>query len=254
MCGRYTIFGRRALTQEEMRDAELSDRRPPRAVERELRWTVEFMGVGIDMVPNFDASPTQMLPIYREVPDLDALAPARWGLVPFWWRGKASELHHTFNARAETVDTSKAYRDPFRRRRCLVPMNSFYEWQETPFGKVRHLVRVAGAEVFGCAGIWDEWTQPDGTQLRSFSIVTCPANELMTVVHYRRGKEPRMPVILAGADLSHWSDPDAGSEPAALKALLKPFPSEAMIACPVRSRADQHADLLEPIGPPVRPA
>lgn len=119
---------------------------------------------------------------------------------------------------------------------------------------MRHLVRVAGAEVFGCAGIWDEWTQPDGTQLRSFSIVTCPANELMTVVHYRRGKEPRMPVILAGADLSHWSDPDAGSEPAALKALLKPFPSEAMIACPVRSRADQHADLLEPIGPPVRPA
>jgi len=233
-----------------------SDRPIPRDVAYDLEFTFRVHGMGINMAANFDASPTQMLPIYREeFPG--ALAPARWGLIPFWFKGKPGDLKATHNATAERIDTAPSYREAFKQRRCLVPMNGFYEWQEQPDGsKIRHYVKLADRRMFTCAGIWDEWQAPDGTKVRSFAIVTCPANELMAKVYHRKSKEPRMPVILDSDGEVEWLDRDIYDDldqKTRWKAVLKPFPADAMVAYPVKSRAAKPEDLIVPIGPVVKP-
>jgi putative SOS response-associated peptidase YedK len=174
----------------------------------------------------YNAAPTQSLPTVlrdRESGErrLEAL---RWGLIPYWAKD-AKIAYSTVNAKAETVATAPAFRDAFKRRRCLVPADGFYEWQKGE-GKTKQPYRFAMADgtPFAFAGLWERWKEPaSGETVRSFTIITTTPNALCAPVHNR------MPVILGAGDYQAW----LGEVPAsgdALRALLRPFPAERMAA------------------------
>ncbi len=137
------------------------------------------------------------------------------------------------------------YRGPLQSQRCLVPASGFYEWQRTVDGKVPHWIYLPDEPLFAFAGLWDSWTSPSGDEVRSYTIVTCEANEFMAPIHNR------MPVILTREAEEDWLGPDR-VEPERLLPLLRPYPDDRMAAYPV-SRAvnnprNDSPDLLGPVG------
>lgn len=167
------------------------------------------------------------------------LDPARWGLIPHWTR-EAVPASKLFNARAETLAERPAFRDPFQRRRCLIPAEDFFERDDHP---PRRLHRIAPRQggLLALAGLWDNWRGPDGTWQRSATIITTEARDPVAALH------PRMPVPLAPEDWPLW----LGEIPApaeALADLLRPRPRPELAA-----RAEtgpQHPLDLSPSSPP----
>lgn len=200
-----------------------------------------------NIAANWNAAPTQDLPVVRT----DAAARERsldimrWGLVPFWAKD-AKIGYSTFNAKAEGIEGKPAFREAFRRRRCLVPFDSFYEWKKV--GKARQPYAIARADryLMALAGLWDLWRSPEGETLRSFTIITTAANALLAPLH------ERMPVILDPADWPLWlGEREAG--PDELKALLRPCPPEILTLWPVSPRVgnvrNNDPALIEPVAP-----
>ncbi|MCB1282704.1 MAG: SOS response-associated peptidase, partial [Salinibacterium sp.] len=124
----------------------------------------------------------------------------RWGLIPFFAKD-ASIGQKMINARAETVAEKPSFRAAFKRRRCLVLADGFYEWKAMPDGKQPfHIARPKG-QPFVFAGLYEIWKHGGGEPVRSCTIITTPANATLRALH------DRMPVILEGADLDLWLDP-----------------------------------------------
>ncbi len=147
---------------------------------------------------------------------------ARWGLVPFFTKDiQDIKGLSTINARSETITKAPTWREPFKKRRCLVPVSSFYEWpKEGKPPKQPYAFELSSGATFAFAGLWDAWKDREGHWLQSFAIVTTDANELMSRVH------PRMPVILHPRDYDRWLDREE-TERLPLD-LLRPFESEEM--------------------------
>ncbi|MEA2755441.1 MAG: hypothetical protein QOJ54_1730 [Aliidongia sp.] len=201
-----------------------------------------------NFAPNWNAAPTQSLPIVRVDPGdgRRSLDLARWGMIPPWWDKPAKEFRmSTINAMSETVAEKPLYKSAFKSRRCLVPFDSFYEWKVLgPKEKQPYAIALADKRPMAMAGLWANWKSPDGEQVRSFTIMTTEPNELMATIH------TRMPVILAEAAWPGW----LGEVPAAedeLKALLVPLPAAQMVAWPVSRDVgnvrNNRPDLVEPI-------
>jgi putative SOS response-associated peptidase YedK len=211
MCGRYAIYG---------------------PVSRANRDAIEFLGEEIGFRPTFNAAPTQNLPVFRVSSEGgQQLALLRWGLVPSWAKDPAVGAR-MINARSETVAEKPAFRAAFRRRRCLVPMSGFYEWQKTGARKVPHFVRLLNTDMFAAAGLYEYWPGKDGAApIESYTILTTSPNELMRAVH------DRMPVILHERDYEAWLDPK-NEKLEALSGLLTPFPAEEMRAYPISTRVN----------------
>jgi len=194
MCGRYALHGQ-------------AGRRDPEAL--------SFGGAQIDFPPRYNLSPMQAVPVYG----LNAQGEGRlrlmqWGLIPGWAKDPAIAAKLN-NARAETVAEKPAFRDAFRRRRCLVPMNGFYEWQREGARKTPHYFSLHDGGLFAVAGIYDTWRDAGGEARCTFAVLTTAPNALMAPIH------DRMPVILDGPEgeaewLAHEADPDA------LTALMRP--------------------------------
>jgi len=148
----------------------------------------------------------------------------RWGLVPFWAKDPKTGFK-MINARAETVADKPAFRDALSRRRCLVLADGFYEWQPRPGGgrKQPFWITRADGEPFAFAGLWATWHAPDDRVLRSCTIITTSANDVLAPIH------DRMPVMLATADdEAEWLD--AGTPAPVLSDLLVPMASGAVAA------------------------
>src|SRR5215813_7890315 len=129
--------------------------------------------------PSWNVAPTDALPVVRY--DVKAgersLDILRWGLVPFW----AKDLKVGFsniNAKSEGIETRPAFREAYQRRRCLVPVNSFYEWKKTGTGKQPYAIALADGRLMALAGLWENWRSPAGEWVRSFAIITTTPNEL----------------------------------------------------------------------------
>ena len=166
----------------------------------------------------------------------------RWGLVPHWAKDPAIG-NRMINARAETVAEKPSFRDPFHRRRCLVPADGFYEWRKTPDGaKQPYHIRLSDDAPFAIAGLWDSWCAPDGESLETCSLITTEANRTLAPIHHR------MPVILPRDAYHSWLD--GQSTPDALGALLRPYPPDDLAACAVSRRVNtaghDDAACLEP--------
>lgn len=157
-----------------------------------------------------------------------------WGLIPSWVGSEEEALairNRTANARSETVFTRPAFREPIRRRRCLIPASGFYEWRHEGRRKTPYFLALAQEPLFALAGVYDCWQHPaTGQVLATYSILTTEANDLLREIH---NTKLRMPVILDPDDEARWLDPAAS--PSALAALLRPYPADAMTARPVRS-------------------
>jgi putative SOS response-associated peptidase YedK len=168
-----------------------------------------------DPGPRYNVAPTDETLVVVQREERRAITAYRWGLVPHWSTDlKAGS--RMFNARAETLTTSPAFRDAFRRRRCLVPVESFYEWKRE--GTVRQPYRVVREDgrPLALAGLWAGWKDPSTEQVRrTFTIVTTTPNEAMADLH------DRMPVHLPDHAWDRWLQP-APAEPDELLAMLQP--------------------------------
>jgi putative SOS response-associated peptidase YedK len=192
--------------------------------------------------PRYNIAPTQDVPIVRLARGIDRreLILVRWGLVPYW-ADDPKIGNRLINARAESIEAMRAFREAYRRRRCLVPADGFFEWRKVGKRRQPLLFRPRDCAPFAFAGLWERWQQPGGGVLRSCTIVTCAANALVATVH------DRMPVILAAADHGGWLNPEIDG-----RALLRPCPADWLEAIPVSERVNSPAhDDPECLAPPV---
>jgi putative SOS response-associated peptidase YedK len=180
-----------------------------------------------DYSPRYNISPSQSVLAIRQdaAQPVRLLSKLRWGLVPFWAKDLAIG-YKMINARSETVLEKPAYRDSFKKRRCLIPADGFYEWKKVGKEKQPYNFGMTDDSIFAFAGIWDTWKSPDGTPVESCSILTTTPNALVADVH------DRMPVILDRDDYEQWLDPGV-KEPSTLTELLKPFAANRMRSYPV---------------------
>ena len=200
-----------------------------------------------EFAASWNVAPTDPLPVVRYNPkagqrSLDML---RWDLMPYWSKDIKVGFAN-INAKAEAIENKPAFRNAFERRRCLVPVDNFYEWRKTATGKQPYALALADRGIMALAGLWENWRSPAGEWVRSFAIITTEPNELCAALHNR------MPAILAPEAWPEW----LGEEPAdelQLKSLLAPYPSEAMICWPVSARVgnvrNNNSSLIEPVAP-----
>jgi putative SOS response-associated peptidase YedK len=195
--------------------------------------------------PRFNVCPTTTIDAIVAEDGKRELIRARWGLVPGWWKKPLKELKlATFNARAETVEEKPMFRSAFKRKRCLIPVSGYYEWQDTPGGKQPwYFTARDGSPALSIAGLWDEWTNPEtGKPLKSCTMIITEPNEFVAEVH------DRMPVLLTEQQFDPWLSGEAGVES------LKPAPNNFLQKWPVSKRVnssradDDDATLIEKIG------
>ncbi len=179
------------------------------------------------MTPRYNVAPTQTMPVViKQSPN--RLVMMRWGLVPAWAKDAKSE-QVLINARAETLAQKRTFRQLLTSQRCLIPASGFYEWQQTGAGKVPQYISLKDETLFAFAGLYDHWTDAQGTEAFSYTIITTEPNTLMASIHNR------MPAILSPDEEAFWLNPDE-TETERLVPLLKPYPAELMKATAV-SRA-----------------
>jgi putative SOS response-associated peptidase YedK len=209
MCGRFTLF------------------------EADKVLSKEFGVSGVPpLSPRYNIAPSQPIAAVR-TPHTGIgreLALLRWGLIPSWSKDPAIG-NRLINARAETVKEKPSFRNAFRRHRCLIPTNGFYEWQRQERGKQPYFVRMRDGRVFAFAGLWDRWESSDKDVIETCTILTTAANTVLAPIH------GRMPVVLPQAEYARWLDP-ALKDPDSLSPLLVPFPPEEMLAIPVSPRVN----------------
>ena len=173
--------------------------------------------------PRYNSAPSQDIAVISNL-EPDKLSFYKWGLVPFW--AKDPKIgNRRINAKSETVSEKPAFRNSFKRKRCLIPADSFYEWKKiSPKEKIPYRILLKDESLFAMAGIWDSWKTPEGEALHTFSILTTSPNKLMEYIHNR------MPVILTRENEKKWLD---DLEPAILESMLKPFDESLMTAYPI---------------------
>jgi putative SOS response-associated peptidase YedK len=180
-----------------------------------------------ELSPRYNIAPTQNVAVVRQDGKSRELSMMRWGLVPAWSKDPKAGPP-LINARSETIATKPSFRTAFKRRRCLIPVDGFYEWQKKADSKTKtpHYIRMAKDRPFAFAGLWDRWRNGEGAPLESCTIVTTEANDLMRPLH------DRMPVILPEESYAEWLSSKNENVPA-LEALLRPYAAIQMTAFPI---------------------
>ncbi|MFQ6028785.1 MAG: SOS response-associated peptidase [Dehalococcoidia bacterium] len=203
MCGRYTL----ALSPEMIANS------------------FDISLDGFEFVPRYNIAPSQEVLTVTNRGEGNSAQGMRWGLVPFW--AKDTKIgYKMINARAETVADNNAFKHAFRRRRCLIPADSFYEWRGTGKSKTPLRIMLKSEEPFAFAGIWETWQDkkdPTAGPLLSCSIITTVPNSLVEPIHNR------MPVILPEELYAEWIDPH-NEDTGALRELLLPYDPALMTA------------------------
>ena len=208
--------------------------------------TAALFGVSgsLEIEPRYNIAPTQYLAAIRN-DELEGreLVMLRWGLVPFWAKDP-SIGNRMINARAETVAEKPAYRTAYRRRRCLVLADGFYEWHTEESVKTPYYISLESGGPFALAGLWEHWQSKETDEsLQTATLITMAANEFMATLHHR------MPVILEPSTADRWMagedlQPDAIAQD-----------SPTLSAWPVNRRVNnarnEGEDLIEPAGETV---
>jgi putative SOS response-associated peptidase YedK len=202
----------------------------------------------MDFQPRYNLAPSQDALVVIQDSDRHLIS-MRWGLVPAW----AKDPHATprpINARSEDAASKPIFRHAYRRRRCLVPADGFYEWRPAAGkGKAPMLFCLRDRAPFAMAGLYESWHGPEGPELLTFTILTMAANDVVRPVH------DRMPVMLLPENEAPWLDPDQ-HDPEALARLVQPYPGQRMeayqVSTAVNSPINEGAKLIEPV--PADPA
>lgn len=173
------------------------------------------------MQPRYNIAPTQPVMVITNENPKEATY-HRWGLIPSWAKDM-SMASKMINARSESAAEKPAFRAAFRRRRCIIPTDGFYEWQEHGKEKTPMFVHRPNNELYGMAGLWEIWHDPDGGELRTCTVLTTEANAFMQQYHHR------MPVIIKPEDYALWLSPDEEPLPV-LQGLMKAYDENGLQA------------------------
>jgi putative SOS response-associated peptidase YedK len=181
--------------------------------------------------PRYNAAPSQDLLVIRrnhrtgEV----SLDPLRWGLIPYWCKDPKGG-RKPINAKAETVASLPMFREAYARRRCILPVDGFFEWKAIKGTKAKlpFAIAMRDGSPFGIAGVWENWRDPAGEWQRTFAIITVPSNELVSQIH------DRMPTILQSDQYDRWlcDEPDP-------RDLLQSYPAGLMRMWPISTRVNK---------------
>jgi putative SOS response-associated peptidase YedK len=207
---------------------------------------MELVGMAHPGPDNHNAAPTENIVVLRLGEDAQPeLVTMRWWLTPFWSK-EVSTRYSMFNAKAETAAKSPAFREPFRKRRCVVPVSGFYEWVRENNTKLPYYITPHDAPGMLLAGLWDRWNNPQGGDvLESFTILTTAAAPGMEFVHKRQ------PVILDMADAHRWMDP-GNEEFSALISNTMPYELDAIpVSTYVNNARHKDDRCLEPLAAPI---
>jgi len=201
----------------------------------ELQRTFGWLKVPAQLTlsPRYNIAPTQPVATVANNGQ-HTLELFHWGLIPAWAKdpGLGNRL---INARAETLVEKPSFRSAFKKRRCLILADGFYEWRKEPGGKSKTpmYIRLKSGEPFAFAGLWEAWRSPEADEtILSCAIITTTPNALMEKIH------DRMPVILKPEAYERWLDPNE-QESDKLSSLLKPYPASPMTAHPVSKRVNK---------------
>jgi putative SOS response-associated peptidase YedK len=212
MCGRYTLT---ALLEDILSEFDCTT-------------SIECL------LPRYNIAPSQNLPVIIQNRDTKKreLALMQWGLIPSWAKTFESS-YNTINAKAETLIEKPLYRSLIKRKRCLIPADSFYEWQEGPSPKQPWRFMLKDEKVFGFAGLFDEWHSKEdvGISIKTFTIITTQPNELVSPIHNR------MPVIIKPEHYEAWLD-TTSENPLPLLSFLEPYPANEMKSYKVSTRVN----------------
>ena len=182
--------------------------------------------------PRWNGAPSQELLVIRRNHQTGqvSLDPLRWGLIPYWCRDPTGG-RKPINAKAETVARLPTFREAYRKRRCILPVDGFFEWKAIKGQRAKqpYAIAMKDGSPFGIAGIWENWKEPNsGEWIRTFAIITTDANELVAEIH------DRMPVILPASGYVRWLGEEVDP-----RELMRPFPSEAMQMWPISTRVNK---------------
>ena len=212
--------------------------------ELEARFNATFYSDELERynpLPNFNVAPTHYHPVITNK-EKNHLRLFRWGLIPFW----AKDIkvgYKMINARIETILEKNTFKNALKKKRCLVPLDGFYEWKKTPDGKQPFRIQTMDQQIFCCAGLWEIWQSPKDEVIESFTITTQEPNELLKDIHNR------MPAILLPEQEKLWLDDSI--PPKDLLDMIEPYPQELMKAYPVDKRvgkvSENDENLIMPI-------
>lgn len=193
---------------------------------QELQRLADLIGQPRNLPPRYNIAPTTRIEVLVVTDGGTELRPMRWGLIPTWWKKTAREVPSTFNARTDKL-TSPMWRSSFKAHRCIIPASGFYEWTGPKAKRIPHYFTAANGEPLALAGLWASWTDPDGEQILSASIVVGEANVWMRPFH------DRQPLILAWKDAGAWMRGDAPQD------LIRPAPEDALSQHVVSTRVNK---------------
>lgn len=185
-----------------------------------------------DIKPNYNVAPSQDIPIVISDGKKSRLISSRWGFLPSWAK-ETKTAYSMINARAETVDSNRSYKDAFLNQRCLVVADGFFEWLKQDKAKIPYYIHLKSNEPMAFAGLYNNWKSPEGEEICTSTIVTTDANSLIAPLHNR------MPVILQQQDFNQWIDPEVRDKDT-LKLLLKPIQSEELEAYRVTPKMNSY--------------
>jgi putative SOS response-associated peptidase YedK len=211
MCGRFTL----SINPDELQE-QFGLSAPPPA----------------ELAPRYNIAPSQAVAVVANTPER-VLELFQWGLIPSW--AKDPKIgNRLINARAETLAEKPAFRTALKRRRCLVVADGFYEWKKDGQAKTPILLKMKDDRPFAFAGLWEVWQPPDGSLLRTCTIITTEPNALVAGIHNR------MPAILPPDAYDAWLQP-GDVRPQDVLPLLGPFDAAQMRAVPVSTRVNNPA-------------
>ncbi|MGI2327908.1 SOS response-associated peptidase [Planococcus sp. YIM B11945] len=225
MCGRYSLYADYTdlLKRFNIEEASLTEH---------------------DYVQSFNVAPSQQVVAVVNDGTKNRLGLLRWGLIPPWAKDEKIG-YKMINARAETAAEKPSFRNAFKKKRCLVVADSFYEWRRTEDRKIPMRIKMKSGEPFAFAALWESWKSPEGETINSCSILTTKPNRLMATIH------DRMPVILSKEEEQIWLDPKV-QDFEVLGPLLKPFDEKEMeayeVSEAVNSPKNNGPELIEKIG------
>jgi len=179
----------------------------------------DIQDVACDYKPSHNTFPGQQI-IAVVHDNVNRLVGFKWGLVPSWAKDP-SIGSRMINARAETIAEKPSFRSAFRKRRCLIVADGFYEWKKEDRHKTPMHICLKSGEPFGFAGLYEHWMSPEGQSVNTCTIITTAANKLIMPIH------DRMPVILSREAESEWIAP-GNVDADRLVSMLQPCPAEGM--------------------------
>ena len=210
--------------------------------ELEERFNATFYSEDLERynpIPNFNVAPSHILPVILNS-DPTHFNPVRWGFIPFW--AKDIKIGYMMiNARIETLLEKRTFKKAVENKRCIIPMDGFYEWKKEGSQKQPFRIQRKDAALFSFAGLWSKWNSPEGEEITSFTIITRSPNDLMKEIH------DRMPAILLEDQEEAWLSDDVQVQD--LLDMLEPYPDDLMEAYPVSKEVNNvrnnHPGLIE---------